>query len=163
MISGFLISWWLLLHPVHLSVTEVDYSQKDRTLQVTTRIFIDDLELSVRRGVKQPELDLLNPGGTTSTDKLVADYLQRHLQIRVDGKAIPLKFLGHETEDVAIICYLESPVIKKARQVEVINTVIQETHSDQSNIVHLTFNGPVQSARLTQDEPGHVFPITTKR
>lgn len=163
MISGLLISWWLLLHPVHLSVTEIDYSQKDRTLQVTSRIFIDDLELSVRKAVRQPELDLLSPGGTTTTDKLVADYLQRHLQIRVDGKPLQLKFLGHETEDVAIICYLETPVIKKAQQVEVTNTVIQETHSDQSNIVHLTFGGPVQSARLTQDEPVYIFTISTKR
>jgi len=160
---GIIISWWLMLHPVHLSVTEVNYSDKDRTLQVTSRIFIDDLELSVRKAVREPELDLMRPGGTNTTDRLVADYLQRHIQIKVDGKPALLKYLGHETEDVAIICYLESPVIRKAQRVEVTNTVIQETHSDQSNIVHLTFNGPVQSARLTRDEPVHTFIISTKK
>lgn len=162
MILSCFISLALALHPIHLSVTEVEYSDKDKTLQITTRIFIDDLELSVRKAVRQPELDLLKPTGST-TDQLVSDYLKRHLSLRVDGKPVILNYLGHETEDVAIICYIETPVIRKASTVEIANTVIQETHADQSNIVHLTFNGSVQSARLTVEQPSFVFTIPKKK
>lgn len=162
-----ILSWFLavlsLLHPVHISVTEVEYSAKDKTLQFTSRIFIDDLELSIRNARRSPELDLLKPGGGLTTDQLVSEYLQRHISLRLDGKPVALKYLGHEIEDLAIICYIESAPFRKATTVEVTNNVIQETHSDQSNIVHVTYNGPVQSARLTQDEPSHVFNISPKR
>lgn len=161
MILSCILSLAAWLHPVHLSVTEVDYSAKDKTLQITSRIFIDDLELSIRRATGDSDLDLLRPSGTT-TDKLVSEYVLRHLSLKTDGKPLALRYLGHEIEDVAIICYIESATVRKVSVVEVTNSVIHQTHSDQSNIVHLTFNGPVQSARLTLDEPTHRFQIVKK-
>ena len=53
-----ILSWFLvllsMLHPVHISVTEVEYSAKDKTLQFTSRIFIDDLELSIPSALSDP-------------------------------------------------------------------------------------------------------------
>jgi hypothetical protein len=162
MIFSFILSFLGYLHPVHLSVTEITYSEKDKALQMTSRIFIDDLELSIRRDVKDEELDLLKPGNGKTTDQLVSAYLAKHLKVKVDGKLVPQKYLGSEIEDVAIICYIEMPNIKKLKTVETMNDVIQETHADQSNLVHVTYKGKLKSLRLTMEKPSDILTFEPK-
>jgi hypothetical protein len=157
MLLSILLSWIINLHPIHLSVTEVNYSEKDKTFQITSRIFIDDLELSVRALKKENELNLLEPDKGRKTDDLVSEYLIRHLKVKIDGKPVVLNYLGSEVEDVALICYIESPVIKKFKTIEVWNDVIQETHADQSNLVHVTYRGQIKSARLMRENPSESF------
>ena len=160
MLLSILLSWIINLHPIHLSVTEVNYSEKDKTFQITSRIFIDDLELSVRALKKENELNLLEPDKGRKTDDLVSEYLIRHLKVKIDGKPVVLNYLGSEVEDVALICYIESPVIKKFKTIEVWNDVIQETHADQSNLVHVTYRGQIKSARLMRENSTESFTFT---
>jgi len=145
------------MHPVHISVTEVDYSEKDKALQITSRIFIDDLELAIQKELSQPELDIMTPQNGSTTDKLVATYLNKHFRIKLDGNLQKLNYLGHEVEDAALICYIEIENVKKVRSLEAFNDVITAIHSDQSNLVHVTYKSPVKSTRLTGGKPSEVF------
>jgi hypothetical protein len=131
----------LVPHPMHVSVTEIQYNEKNKSFEIISRIFLDDLELSIRVRAKNESLDLLNPGDGVTTDQLVNSYLQDHLKVRLDGKTAKMNYIAHEIEDAAMICYLEIEGVKKVKQVEVTNTVIQETHNDQSNLVHITYLG----------------------
>lgn len=162
MILSLVYAFIHLLHPVHLSVTEIEYSEKDKALQITSRIFIDDLELSIRNKLKQPELDILDPRNGMTTDQLASDYLKEHFKIALDGKPQKFNLLGHETEDFALIFYIEVPNVKKFKSLEVFNSVIMETHDDQSNLVHVTYKGPVKSVRLVRDKPSEIFSFATK-
>ena len=150
------------VHPIHVSVSEINYSEKDKALQITSRIFIDDLELSIRHQRKEPEMDLLAPNNGLTTDLLVSEYLKDHFKIKLDGKLQKMKLLGHEVEDVAIVCYIEIENVKKVKDIEVYNDIITETWDDQSNLVHVTFRGPVKSARLMREKPLEVFKIEPK-
>lgn len=145
-------SFLLFLHPIHLSVSEINYSEKDKALQITSRIFLDDLELSIQKQLNKPDLDLLEPGKDFTTEKLISDYVLQHLSVKLDGKIQKLNFLGFEREDPAIICYIEIENVKKFKTIEIKNDVIMETHNDQSNLVHVTYKGPVKSLRLIRDK-----------
>jgi hypothetical protein len=153
---------FLLLHPIHVSVTEVEYNEKNKALQIISRIFIDDLELSIRRKVNSESLDLLQPGSGTTTDQLVSAYLNDHIKLKLDGKAVKINYLAHEIEDLAIICYLEVENVKKIKSLEITDTVIQEIHEDQSNLVHITYKGPVKSYRLTSEKPTDIVKFESK-
>ncbi len=148
MISLF-YSFLLFLHPIHLSVSEINYNEKDKALQITSRIFLDDLELSIRNQRKQPDLDLLEPGAGLTTEQLMSNYVLKNFTVKLDGKLQKLNFLGFEREDPAVICYIEIENVKKFKTIEVKNEVIMETHDDQSNLIHVTYKGPVKSLRLT--------------
>ena len=74
------------LHPIHISVTEFNYSEKDNALQITSRLFIDDLELSIRAKRKDADLDIMEPTGGITTKQLVIDYLTEHFKVTLDGK-----------------------------------------------------------------------------
>jgi hypothetical protein len=141
------------LHPIHVSVTEISYDEKDKELEIISRIFIDDLEASIRQAQNRPELNLLSLESNTSIDKLVSMYLQSRLKIKLDGKEQKVVYLGHEIENEAILCYIQVANVKKWKTIEVANSVITELYDDQSNLVHVTVAGKVKSLRLMQNNP----------
>jgi hypothetical protein len=155
-------SFLLFLHPIHLSVSEINYSEKDKALQITSRIFLDDLELSIQKQLNKPNLDLLEPGKDLTTEKLISEYVLQHLSVKLDGKIQKLNFLGFEREDPAIICYIEIENIKKFKTIEIKNDVIMETHNDQSNLVHVTYKGPVKSLRLMREKVADILTFEQK-
>ncbi len=150
------------IHAIHVSVSEINYSEKDKALQITSRIFIDDLELAIRSKLNSPELDILHPTNGQTTNQLVSAYLTDHLKFKLDNKPVKIHYLGHEIEDVALICYIEIEGVKKFKSLEVLNNVIQEIHNDQSNLVHITYKGPVKSFRLMKDKPSDIFKVEPK-
>jgi hypothetical protein len=157
-----LYSLLLFLHPIHLSVSEINYSEKDKALQITSRIFLDDLELSIQNQLNEKDLDLLNPGQGRTTEQLINDYVAKRLTIKLDGKIQKLNFLGFEREDPAVICYIEIANVKKFKTIEIKNEVIMETHHDQSNLVHVTYKGPVKSLRLVRDKSSDALTFDQK-
>ena len=155
-----LLSSWL--HPVHVSVTEITYSEKDKALQSISRIFIDDLELAIQQELKDDYLDIIKPANGKTTDQIVSAYLLKHMKVKVDGKPQTLNYLGHEIDGLAIICYIEIPNIKKLKTVEPMIDVIMDKHHDQSNLVHVTYKDQLKSLRLVRDKPSDILNFETK-
>ena len=145
-------------HPIHVSVTEISFDEKERELEIIARIFIDDLEASIRKANGQPELTLSGP----STDQLVRKYIESRFRISLDGRPQNAKYLGHEIEGEAMLCYIQVSNIKKWKEIEVANSMITELYDDQSNLVHVTKSGKVKSLRLMRDNPSGKLSFDTK-
>lgn len=145
-------------HPIHVSVTEIALDEKERELEIIARIFIDDLETSIRKANDQPELKLLG----SSTDQLVWKYLESRFRISLDGRMQQVKYLGHEIDGDAILCYIQVSNVKKLKEIEVMNSMITELYDDQSNLVHVTVNEKVKSLRLMRDNPSGKITFDTK-
>jgi hypothetical protein len=93
LLPAFLV-WFL--HPIHVSVTEVQYSEKSKSLQITSRIFVDDLERSIQKQVKEESLDILSPGNGKTTDQLLSAYFAEHFRVKLDGKPAKINYIAHE-------------------------------------------------------------------
>jgi hypothetical protein len=141
-----------LLHPLHVSVTEITFDPKDKELEITSRIFIDELEEAIQEELKRPSLDIFNPGKDVTTDQLVSNYLASRLLLKADGKEMKVKYLGHEVEGDALIAYAYAPGVKKLKAIEVTNSTITELYDDQSNLVHVTVGTKTKSLRLMRNE-----------
>ncbi len=146
------IGFMMFFHPLHVSVTEIEMDEKDKRLEIMMRVFTDDLELSLRQSLNRPDLDLLSLSEKVR-DEMVSQYLKSHFKITLDGRAQKTNYLGHELEDLAHIFYIEVPNIKKWKTIQIQNDIIMETHSDQSNLVHVTVRQTVRSLRLTKSNP----------
>lgn len=136
------------LHPLHVSVTEIEMDHKDKRLEIMMRVFMDDLEVTLREHYKIPDLDILNPKGKT-VDQMMQEYLKPHFKISLDNRVQLIKYLGHEQEGDAFIFYIEVEKVKKWKTIQVQNDIIMEIYDDQSNLVHVTSNETVRSLRLT--------------
>ena len=139
-------------HPLHVSVTEINYDEKDRALEIMVRIFVDDLETTLRKRESLPELDILNPKGKT-LDQMMRAYLDQSVAVSLDGKRQALNYLGSERDGEAFIFYVEVPKVKKWKKVSVFNSILTEVFDDQSNLVHVTSSSVVKSLRLNKGNP----------
>ena len=140
------------VHKFYLSVTNVQYSEKDEALQITSRIFIDDFEdiLEERYGVYP---NLATPLESETADTYIEKYLRSKLLIRIDGKQVDYKFLGKKYDNDVMVCYLEVPKIKlsKIKTIELQNEVLTDLFEEQQNVLHFKMNGKKKSFVLMKD------------
>jgi hypothetical protein len=155
MISGIIqvFAFIFYVHPMHVSVTEIKFDEKEKELEIMSRMFIDDLEKTLQNNLKQPELDLLDPKNGLTLDQMAGKYLTEHLKISLENKSQTVTYLGHERDGEALVFYLLVSKVKKWKTIQIQNTSITEMHEDQSNLVHVTVRETVKSLRLTRDKP----------
>lgn len=135
-------------HPLHLSSTELNFNAKTSTIEVSCRIFTDDFEDLLGKKYKIKP-DLSSAARHKDMDKLVNTYMSGHLQLAPNGKTTPLKYLGYENDNEAIIVFMESGPVKGVKKLDTTCTVLYDLYDDQTNIFHVTFNGNRKSAKLT--------------
>ena len=108
MIGGFLLNQPETgHHPIYVSVTEIEHNAREKNLEISCKIFTDDFETVLRQTYKT-QVDLLQPKDKAAMNKLVSDYVQKHLLIMADGKRVPLHFLGYEQDEEGITSYYQA-------------------------------------------------------
>ena len=128
-----------LAHPFFISLTEVRYNAGSKKMELAQKIFWDDLEvaLSKEAGVT---VDFLKPKDKAKLESQVKAYLLKHTQVWVNGKLVPLTYVGYEVEEDAAWFYLESTATTIPKTVEVQNTLLLRDFDGQQNIVHVYLN-----------------------
>jgi hypothetical protein len=145
-----------LLHPLHLSSMEINYTTKPGTLEISCRLFTDDMEDALKKQFKVPT-DLSAPAKHKAMDELLKKYIALHLKFQANGKPIALNYLGFEKDREAVIVYVESVPVKSLKKLEVYNTLMYDLFDDQTNIMHVVVNGKRKSDKLDYPEANAVI------
>jgi hypothetical protein len=140
-----------VLHPIFVSVTEIEHNPTDKTLEVSCKIFTDDFEKVLRTAYKT-NVDLINPTNRPAMDKLVSDYVQQHLKLTVDGKAINMKYLGYEIIEEGVYSYYEAAGISQVKNISIFNNLLYEHTPEQMGLMHITVSGNRKSTKLNNPE-----------
>lgn len=138
-----------ILHPFHLSVTNVYYKADEKVVQVEQRIFLDDLEEALRDYTGDQKLNVTEDD-QKEISAIIEKYLLEKFQITANGQPIELAYLGNELvkDENVMWCYFEAEKVKKFDSFLVTNSVLTEKFDDQENIIHYTFpNGKKRSER----------------
>lgn len=139
------------IHPFFVSVTEIQHNADEKTLEISCKIFTDDFEKALRQTYKT-NVDLLNGKDKVASNKLITDYIKKHLQINVDGKTLQLQFVGYENEEEAIWSHFQINDIASIKKVEIVNDILFEYKKEQVNLLHVKANGSRKSAKLNNPE-----------
>jgi len=134
-------------HPFHVSVCDIDFSQASKSIQVSQRVFIDDLEKVLSKKY-QINLIIDDKSQAAVRDSLIEAYIFENLQLLVDGKSKKRVYIGNEIEEDGMWCYIEYEGVKKFSSLEVRSTVFLETFEDQANIIHFKYNDYEKSIKL---------------
>ncbi|QPH38155.1 DUF6702 family protein [Pedobacter endophyticus] len=134
-------------HPLHVSTTEVNFNARDKTLEVSCRIFSDDFEAVLSKTYKQ-KTDLSNLAMKAAMDELVKRYLITHLQVMANGQPTKMNYLGFEIDHEATNIYLEVEKIPSLKSLKVTNTILYDMFDDQMSIVHLVKGNVRKSAKI---------------
>ncbi len=141
-------SWGL--HPFHLSICELKHDADSKSLQISSRLFLDDLEvaLSHRRGAKNYFTEV----GDSVIKEDLKKYFEEHLKVSINGHPRTSQFLGFEIEDNVVWCYLEINKVKSMQEVFLIYTPLIDTFDDQINLAHIRYQGKVRSLKFQRDQ-----------
>ncbi|WP_316797147.1 DUF6702 family protein [Pedobacter agri] len=134
-------------HPLHVSTTELNYNQQDKTIEISCRIFTDDFESILAKNYKQ-KIDLSKPAMKNAMDEVIKKYIAAHLQIRANGKPISMNYIGFEIDHEATNIFLEVEKISNFKSAEVTNTILYDLFDDQMSIVHIVKGKTRKSSKI---------------
>ena len=139
-------------HPFYVSVTEIDHKAKDKILEISCKIFTNDFE-SVLEKWGHAKVDLSHPKDKAAVDKLIGDYVGKHLQIKVDGRVAVFRMIGSEQEAEATWSYFEADAIPSVKRIDVSNSLLYDAFDQQINIIHVTVGGIRKSTKVNCPDP----------
>jgi hypothetical protein len=144
------------VHKFYVSLYQVDFAPEKKMLQITSRIFIDDLNNAIEK--KYSKKIHLGSENETNTDLLLfKKYFNEKFTIKVNGQVKDVQFLSKEMEGDVLICYFRITEIRKIELLEIFNAVITEGNSEQQNIMHFSILGVKNTLLFTGSSPKGVI------
>ncbi|MBB3698458.1 hypothetical protein KMW28_16150 [Flammeovirga yaeyamensis] len=135
-------------HPIHLSVSEVNFNQESKSIEISSKVFIDDLEDGIVN-IGGPQLHLFTENEVEDSDQWIKKYFDKNIKIKINDKDVAFSWVGRETDqkrDIqAVWVYLEVSGIRKVKNMELENTLLYDVHEDQRNMLHLKCNDTKKS------------------
>ncbi len=149
------LGWLVFVHPFHLSLTEIKWNKGSGQLEISQKIFWDDLEIALS-SYHDTSIDFLNPANKEILNKQLETYLLTQNKIWIDEKEVDIKYLGYEVEEDAAWFYFESAKLKEPTAVKIKNSLLIEPFPDQKNVVQVYFgtNSPKSIILGKEEETG---------
>ncbi len=135
-------------HEYYVSITEIDYNKKDKTIEIALKFITHDFEKALMDGGK-PDLLLGHKRELNNANSLIMKYINNKLKLKVNGVNKELSFIGKEvTNDESLWVYAEINNIEEVKSIELENNLLTESFAEQENIVHIAVNGSKKSCSL---------------
>ena len=154
--SGVPVKPEMPLHPFYVSVTEMNYNKSQASLELSCKLFTDDFEDALKNEYKT-RVDLQQSKDRKQVETYVAEYIQKHLQIKVNGRSVAMSFVGYEIESESAWCYFEVKQVPAVKSIDIINDVLYESHDAQISIIHILVDGHRKSGKLVNPEKQVTF------
>lgn len=140
------------VHKFYVSVTKVEHNAEAETLQIITKIFIDDIEDVLNE--RYDTNTFLGTKKETARDReLLKEYILKKLKVEVNGQQVVLNYLGIDYETDIVKSYIEITNVKECTTIGVENTVLMEKFEEQQNIIHFKVADKKRSMVLEKENP----------
>lgn len=139
-------------HKFYVGIFQVNYASDKKMLQITTRIFVDDLNNALEK--KHKKKFFLGEKNVGESDvEAMKKYIADNFRIAVNGKSLALDFRSYEIENNVAIGYFRITDVASVKTIDVTNKVLFDFVTEQQNIIQTNVNGNKQNLLLTIDEP----------
>ncbi|MDQ5928632.1 MAG: hypothetical protein QG594_406 [Bacteroidota bacterium] len=140
-----------------MGVFQVNYAAEKKMIQITSRIFVDDLNKGLEK--KYNKKTFLGTEKETQADvDLLKKYLLENFSIKINGQTKPIVFLSKELEaDDVLVCYSRITAVEKFKTLEISNTILTEWNAEQQNITHISAFGTKRSVLFTESSRKEVL------
>ena len=125
-------------HNFYVSTTSIRYVPDEKSLQITTQVFLDDFE-SVLQQNGHEKTKLIPEVSQEEIDILVEDYLRKNITFKAQEKTIDFEFLGKVYKNDVLIAYMELKMDSIQSSLSIKNTIFFDYLPDQKNIIHFKF------------------------
>lgn len=146
-------------HPFYLSVTDMKYNDKSKSLEIACKMFTSDLEDALKKTTNK-SIDIINPKNKPEIEKILFAYITKRLSVNLNGKLKTLKFIGYEKEDEVIWTYMEIEKCEKPKQLIIQNSLLYDFIKEQINLVQIEVGDLKKSLKVGNPEKELKFTIS---
>lgn len=143
-------------HPFYLGVADLKYSETEKSIQGSVKLFTNDFETILKKNYKQ-SIDLINTKDKESTKKIITDYISKHFTLKLNGELKNFTVIGYEREEEAVFTYIEFKNCEPAKTIDVDISLLYDSFKEQMNIVHFELNGIKKSVKVNNPDKKVVF------
>jgi hypothetical protein len=156
MFRAVFFSVWFLLHPVHVTLTSIDYVTEDDSFNVFVRMYFDDFVNDNRlEGIEIAENEF-SPVSDSAL-KSMQRYLDGKIIIKVNDKKVNGTIQKMTLADNEISMNLRYGGNSKPRRVSVQNLIMTTLYSDMSNMILLRVESFEEGVKLTSEMTEKTF------
>ncbi|PRZ25121.1 DUF6702 family protein [Flavobacterium granuli] len=143
-------------HKFYMAVYQVNYVAEKKMVQITSRIFVDDLNNALEKKYNK-KLNLGTDKESAEELVLLKKYMSEKFSLKVNGELKPIQFLSKELDGDVMVCYWNIREVSKIKSIEVHNAVLVDWNSEQQNITHFTVNKIKNSFLFTNSSTREVL------
>jgi hypothetical protein len=158
MLKALFFSVWFVLHPVHVTLTSIDYVPENDSYKVFVKMYFDDFVNDNRLAGIEIDKRVFNPVGDSAMSSMHR-YVKEKVIIKVNGKLLAGTLHNMTLADNELSMNLNYVGNKAPRQVSVQNLIMIRLYNDMSNMVLLRINSFEEGFRLTSEMTEKTFNI----
>jgi len=156
MLKTLFFSIWFLFHPVHVTMTSIDYKPELSTFKVFVRMYFDDF----LRDCKLNGVDVQNnnfSSDNSTTRNLIERYISDVVILKVNERLLSGKLNDMNLSDNEISMNFDYLAGKKPKAFSVKNLIMTGLYSDQSNMIIVKINDLEEGFKLTPEKTEQTF------
>jgi hypothetical protein len=143
----------LLLHPVHVSLTGIEYDSLNRIYSVFVKVWCDDLEADMTLGQSAGAQIPAN-----EVDRYYK-YLTDKVLIIEDGKELEMTLVNSEIDGLEHRFNLEAKGKRSVKNITVINRIMTRLYADQSNMLLFSYKGIEDGYKFTAADTLKIYNV----
>ena len=147
------------VHPLRLSLCEIEYSSVEQLLTINLKLFLMDVNEALVFDPNSKELAFCQPNESANAEQLLLNYLNIFFYVKVNGKKVALKIkskrLSGEGDNVALWLLFEQRKDQNIKSLEIKNAIFTDLFFDQNNVIYVYVNGDSRSLMLNKKTTTH--------
>ena len=150
MLKTLFFSIWFLFHPVHVTITSIDYIPEISSLKVFIRMYFDDFLRDCKLNGEEVQNIDFTSDNSLSKD-IMEKYLKDKLQIKINNVQLSGKLKDMSLIDNEISTNMEYLTHKKPKTISVKNLILTGLYSDQSNMIIVRIRNLEEGFKLSPE------------
>lgn len=148
-----------LLHPVHVSVTSVEYVKEKNIFDVSFKLFWDDFEVIIAQkyGVL---LNLGKEDERKEKEQYFTQYISESFSLKVDGVELEPKYKRDTINEASIWLYYSFPGNFDMKKIEIENRLMLDMFDDQTNLLMVKFGNIEKGFSMKQRKEKIAFDLS---
>lgn len=136
-------------HKFYVSLIQVEFNAETEALEITMKIFTDDLEYAISGS--QVSYGLITANEPPDVDSVLYNYIEKNFTIKINGKSYSLVYIGKEVELDVTWIYIEIMEIESIDTIEITDLMLTELFEDQVNLINVRYLGQNKGLLLNRN------------
>jgi hypothetical protein len=140
------------MHPVHVSLLNIDLYPETGRIEVVFKFYSDDFERVIMNKYNV-DLDITSKVDPGEKTEFITRYINESFELKInDTKIGNWEYTGNQMNEEAIWLYYKNTWTGNMKEVTVINSVMMDLYEDQTNMVILSWPGKQNGYCLNNKE-----------